>query len=222
MATKKGTNKETKARRTYGTPKYPYVYTPTALDRFMKQISEKPTPGTVDYDLLKAWGFNNSNDKKITTVLKEIKFLDGNGSPTENYIAFKSNQNGSEVLGKYLQDRYDKLFTTVSNYNNPEELHSFFNTFGGGGEDVVKLQVRTFQALANHATFGSSDPLSTSRDDVQNNNGSDESTPKQMGTASAAIHIDLHIHLPENKSKGEYDSILESIANHIYNRRAHE
>jgi hypothetical protein len=31
----------------------------------------------------------------------------------------------------------------------------------------------------------------------------------------AALHVDLHIHLPENKSRADYDAIFASIAEHL-------
>ena len=125
---------------------------------------------------------------------------------------------GPATLGREIKKVYNLLFSTVTNPGNasPDDLKSFFNTYGGGGEKVVQLQVQTFKAMASHATFGASDPLEQSSDSPQ------EESPNGSGgrgnSGNPAIRIDLHIHLPENKTKVDYDSILESIAKHLYSK----
>jgi hypothetical protein len=32
------------------------------------------------------------------------------------------------------------------------------------------------------------------------------------------VHIDLHIHLPENKSRRDYEAIIEDIGRYIYGK----
>jgi hypothetical protein len=38
------------------------------------------------------------------------------------------------------------------------------------------------------------------------------------GGRMPAVKIDLHIHLPENKTARDYDSIIQDIAKYIYGR----
>jgi hypothetical protein len=91
-----------------------------------------------------------------------------------------------------------------------EELRSFFNINSGGSESTIKFQIDTFKALASYATFGETDPLDQ-KEDAQNG-GQGTNNYGNIPT----IRIDLHIHLPENKTKADYDAIIESLANHLY------
>jgi Family of unknown function (DUF5343) len=208
---------KTTSASTYGEPKYPYTWTPASLRRFLDQVPTKPKPEKVTPPTLKAWGFKNTNDKSILRVLKSLELLSSSGEPTVNYIEYMSPDKGPASLGRQIRKVYGTLFSHVSNPGsaNQEELRNFFNTYGGGGEEVVRLQIQTFKALAEHATFGAADPLEKQE---RNASGASETTGNSNAgrRPDAAVRIDPHIHLPENKTKAEYDSILESIAKHIY------
>jgi len=206
------------AAASYGLPKYPYSLTPSSLGKFFSKIPNKPRPEKIDAATLKAWEFRNSNDTSIIRVLKNIDFIDATGTPTKNYEKFMQPGTGPAILGIQLKKVYSTLFSTVSNPGKAtsEELKSFFNTYGGGSERAVQLQIQTFKALAVHATFGASDPLEQEDDFDQGDDQNDGNAGKRFNTPP--IRVDLHIHLPENKTKVDYDSILESIAKHIYGK----
>ena len=210
---------ETKAASSgaYGQPKFPYAYTPTSLDRLLSVIVDKPRPDKINPDLLKAWGFKNSNDRRNITVLKLLDLLDSSGVPNQNYLDYKDPVKGPEALGRQIKKIYDQVFKTVSDIKDQEQLRSFFNSYGGGGESVVKLQILTFKSLVSHATFGASDPFSG---DIEGSGGQTRQEKIGGGSPSGvpAVRIDLHIHLPQGQSKTDYESILEGIAKHIYGR----
>ena len=42
------------------------------------------------------------------------------------------------------------------------------------------------------------------------------STQASIATGVPAIHIDLHIHLPENKTTRDYEAIIQDIARYIF------
>ncbi len=90
----------------------------------------------------------------------------------------------------------------------------FFNIHSGGSEKTIKMQIETFKALASHATFGKTDPLEQPADLAS----TPDAVSEALGVGGPVVWIDLHIHLPENKTKGEYDAIMESIATHLYKR----
>lgn len=211
-------SKKSKSEET-GTPKYPYTTMPQSLRRLLEIIPTKPKPPKVNGNTLKIWGFKNTNEQSMLRVLKALSLLTNNGDTTEGYASFMRKDIGASVLGKLLQDTYVELFENVANPGTAtnDDLVSFFNIHSGGSEKTIKMQIETFKALASHATFGKTDPLeqpvgSTSISTV---------APETRGSSDPVIRIDLHIHLPENKTKGEYDAIMESIATHLY-KRSHE
>lgn len=218
------TKKPTQKRRTVtrsvsespsSEPKYPYCTTPKSLRRFLEMAPDKPKPPKVVGSTLKVWGLKNSNDQSILRVLKTLGLLGSNGETTTAYAEFMKKDSGPAALGRQIRSVYAELFQNVAKPEsaNNVELTNFFNIHSGGSEKTVRLQIDTFKALAEYATFGQSDPL-------EQPNISDESQGgvKDRGQReeAPAIRIDLHIHLPENKTKSDYDAILESIATHLY------
>ena len=181
----------------------------------------KPKPPKITGDTLKVWGLKNTNDKSVLRVLKAVELLSPSGEPTNNYISFMRKDNGPATLGRQVKRVYSTLFENITNPEKAsnDELRSFFNIHSGGSEDTIRFQIETFKALASYATFGESDPLEKSQDEVFNN-GKTQGKPKDP-SEGPTIHIDLHIHLPENKTKADYDALMESIATHLY-RLQHE
>ncbi len=206
-----------KGSATHGDPKYPYTLTPNSLRRFLDLVPTKPKPPKIIGDTLKVWGLKNTNDASIIRVLKKIDLLSSGGEPTSHYADFMKKDIGPAVLGQRIRVVYGPLFDNVTNPEkaNNEELRSFFNINSGGSTETIRLQIETFKALAAYATFGATDPLPPLHPHhVANNNN------PELGNEGPAVRIDLHIHLPENKTKSDYDAILESIANHIYKRKS--
>lgn len=164
---------------------------------------------------LKTWGFKDSNDATILRVLKRIGFLSDSGESTEAYTSFMKKDIGPVALGDRLRATYPQLFDHIADpaRASTEELTNFFNIHSGGS--TIQLQVQTFKAMADNARFeGASQPGS---------NTAMPSSPVVTNVAHEngmpALHIDLHIHLPENKSRTDYDSIFASIAEHILGKK---
>jgi hypothetical protein len=215
----KRTRKKNTARSSHETtaePKYPYCVAPKSLRRLLSLVPDKPRPPKVNSATIKGWGFKSGNDVSVLRVLKAVDLLGASGETTQTYADFMKKDSGPEVLGKKIRSAYASLFDNVK---NPEkapnsELISFFNIHSGGSASTIRYQVDTFKALAEHATFGGSDPLAQS----EAQSAPDVRAADGRVTGEPVIRIDLHIHLPENKSKSDYDALLESIATHLYRR----
>lgn len=201
-------NKET----TYGSPRFPYCTVPNSLRKFLEMIPLKPKPPKVIGATLKVWGLKNTNDQTILRVLKKLGLLSPAGEPTAHYTEFMKKETGPAVLGERIKAVYETLFQNVKNPEKAttEELTNFFNINSGGGEKTIRFQIDTFKALAAHATFDDVSQLGQSSTSTGDDNGARKSTNEPV------LRIDLHIHLPENKSKADYDAIIESIANRLY------
>ncbi len=82
----------------------------------------------------------------------------------------------------------------------------------------MRLQVQTFKALCEHASF-SGTTVSTrapaAADHAADGHGSSATrTTPQL----PPVQVDLHIHLPENKTTRDYEAIIQDIAKYIYGR----
>lgn len=213
MAEKKTTKKTALSNKTVTSePKFPYTKTPGSLRRLLQEIPTKPKPPKFNKDTLQAWGYMNSNDQYNIRVLKAVGLVSPSNETTSVYAEFMSPETGALVLGKEVKKVYEQLFDTVSEPEkaSDEELRRFFNVHSGGSDETLRLQMQTFKALASHATFGESDALEGAVGGVHGGRlqGGNKGGP--------TININLHIHLPENKTKLEYEAIIDRIAASIY------
>jgi len=186
-------------------PKFPYTTTPAALRRLLQEIPKRPKPGS-------------TNDASPISVLKKLGLVGNGGEPLQGYTDFmQPPPTGPRSLGARIKEQYKELFESSHEpHKNPSELRTFFNINSGGGERTIDYQIQTFKALSEFADFSAS---SEAKGDGPQN--TDNGQKGDRGGASGKlppVQIDLHIHLPENKTARDYEAIIQDIAKYIYGR----
>jgi hypothetical protein len=199
-------------------PRFPYTTSPAALRRLLKEIPSRPRPGKLTLDTLKTWKVTSSNDATPLNVLKKLGLLGASGEPMQGYLDFMQPPPlGPRSLGARVKEHYKSLFESSHEpQKNPAELQTFFNINSGGGERAIELQVQTFKALSEHADFSGDfvAPVTGAGSDP----GAPGSPTRSGGAGLPPVQIDLHNHLPENKTARDYESIIQDIAKYIYGR----
>ncbi len=218
MVAKKTPATELKNKRAETEPKFPYTTKPSSLRRLLKEIPTKPKPPKFDKELLRSWGFTDANDYSMLRVLKAVGLLDSNNQPTDLYSRYMQLDGGSAALAEPIKKAYEPLFhashTPFKESN--EKLQNLFNIHSGGGARALDQQIQTFKALCEYASFDAvpQAPAPYAKPGVQ--------TPvlasvQQPGVA-VETHINLHIHLPENKTRRDYEAMIEDIGRYIFGR----
>ncbi|HWM30167.1 MAG TPA: DUF5343 domain-containing protein [Methyloceanibacter sp.] len=197
-------------------PKFPYTTKPSSLRRLLKDIPNKPKPPKFTRDLLRSWGFNDNNDATMLRVLKAINLLDGQSVPTPTYTQYMNLTEGAKALGPEIKRVYEPLFQASHTpyLESNERLQNLFNIHSGGAASSLDFQIQTFKALCENASFDDAASTGTATD------ASTTSVARGAagGIGSPIVHIDLHIHLPENKTRREYEDIIEDIGKYIFGR----
>jgi hypothetical protein len=204
-----------------GKPAFPYTTEPKALRRLLAEIPKRPKPPKMTFETLKSWGVSkNTNSKTAIGVLKKIGLLGENAVPNGTYVEFMMTGTGPAVLAERLRATYKALFdNSLAPQTEPdEELKKLFHIHTGGGDDVMRLQIQTFKALADFANF-------------DHKTGTGTKTPPAAGAGKGndnpelnlpPVQVALHIHLPENKTTRDYEAIIQDIAKYIYGRKVDE
>jgi hypothetical protein len=170
-------------------------------------------------DALKTWKVATSNDASPISVLKKLGMVGANGEPLQGYTDFmQPPPTGPRSLGARVKEQYKELFESSHEpHKNPSELRTFFNIHSGGGERTIDYQIQTFKAVSEFADFSAPSGGDGSAD--QNGSASQERGGIGGGLRKGPpVQIDLHIHLPENKTARDYESIIQDIAKYIYGR----
>jgi len=208
------------------TPKFPYTTKPASLRRALKEIPQKPKPKKIDQKLLQTWGYSDNNDTTIVRVLKTIGLLTDAGEPTDLYAKFMDLADGAKYLAPEIKRVYEPLFqASLAPYNESQEkLRNMFNINSGGGDRAIDQQIQTFKALCENANFeeaaAAPAPLLTAQNPEIPIHRANGSPTVAYGVGEPIVNINLHIHLPENKSRREYEDIIEDIGRYIFGRQS--
>jgi hypothetical protein len=222
----KTSDKKSAPKAATTTPKFPYTTKPASLRRLLKEIPKKPKPPKFDKDLLKSWGFGDTNDLTMLRVLKAINLLNDKNEPTDLYSQFMRLDTGARAIAPEIRRVYAPMFQashTPFNESN-EFLQNLFNIHSGGGDRALDQQIQTFKALCENAVFdGTADPIAVNASQGgQSSNAGASVTAPQGGAEGPIVNINLHIHLPENKSRRDYEDIIEDIGRYIFGRQPND
>ncbi len=206
------------------TAKFPYTTKPASLRRLLKEMPGKPRPPKFDMNLLKSWGFNDANDHSMLRVLKAVNLTNDKNEPTELYSRFMSLDGGAKALGPEVKRVYEPLFqashTPYSESN--EKLQNLFNIHSGGGDRSLDQQIQTFKALCEYASFeiavGNKPAVGANLGVVGAGSAGVSGGGASDINGGPIVNINLHIHLPENKSRRDYEDIIEDIGRYIFGR----
>jgi hypothetical protein len=204
------------ARSRSSKPRFPYTTAPKLLRKFLQEVPKRPKPPRLDFSLIQTWGMRDSNARTIIRVAKDLGLIDGSGVPTQHYGDFMKDGTGPTALAARINDVYSELFaaSTEPYRDSNESLKNFFNIHSGGSERVIQLQVQTFMALCEYADFSTVAPSAG----LTPASAPRTPAPATSGQANPQIQISLHIHLPETKSRSEYEDIIKDIAKYIYGK----
>jgi hypothetical protein len=125
---------------------------------------------------------------------------------------------GPAVLGEAVKRVWEPLFQ-LSHHPHKEDderLKNYFNIHSGGSDATLAFQIQTFKAACDYADLTTQlEPATGTENTAASPATTSVSQGKASGEGSPAIHIDLHIHLPESKSRRDYEYIFEDIAKYI-------
>jgi hypothetical protein len=224
MSAKQKTEKkkqQQKRKEAETAPKFPYTTKPSSLRRLLQEIPNKPRPLKFDKKLLKSWGYADANDYSMIRVMKALGLLNSNNEPTELYAQYMNLQTGSTVLAEPIKSIYQPLFNaSVSPYDeDTKKLQNLFNIHSGGSERSIEQQIQTFKALCENTAFDGvvqQPPPSTTTTSLVTSSATGQLQSMQSGPTS--VNINVHIHLPENKSRRDYECMIEDIGKYIFGR----
>jgi hypothetical protein len=199
--------------------RFPYTNKPGSLRKFLTMIPQRPKPTSINKTTLQSWGFKDGNDYSIIRVLKTVGLVGADNAPTPDYTVFMHKGTGPAHLGEMVKKLYAPLFEAshTPHQESNDNLENLFNIHSGGASRTMSLQIQTFKALCDHADFSGN---GASKKPAIGTSATAKNTAENGGAGAGAptIHIDLHIHLPGNKSRRDYEYMFEDIARYIYGK----
>ncbi|GAA4240243.1 DUF5343 domain-containing protein [Actinomadura meridiana] len=202
-----------------------YLASTKNLGPILDRMVEGVAPDKFNAEHLKSIGFTSSNDRALIPVLKDLKFLTADGTPTVRYQEYRDRSRSKEVMGESLREAYGDIFR-IREIPTPADrpaIEGLFKSKHNSSDRVAQLQAMTFMALLSKAV------LASGRDrgrEVEGDENSDrfrevsvETTQPTLSTKSSVLTTELHytiqIHLPATKDIEVFNAIFRSLRDNL-------
>lgn len=187
----------------------------------MKKIVDGTAPSKFTVAHLKGLGFKSSNDQGIIPILKELKFLAPDGTPTPRYHEYRDPSRSKYVMAEALREAYEDVFHINARPSeaDSEAIRGKFKSSHNATDRVAEQQARTFFALLKLAdldhregrrdTWQAKKPAEEAGRDKERPTGGDKPPP------FAGLRYNIEIHLPASKEIEVYNAIFKSLKEHL-------
>jgi hypothetical protein len=148
----------------------PYVTAPGNIEKALRAIQSAATPSTVSQDFVKTiLGIPGGSGNQMTSFLKKIGFVNGDGSPSELYKSFRNTSTTAKAAADALRTGYAPLYVRNEYmYKLPDDkLRGLIIEETGQSNDstVVSLILACIKAIKKFASWSveSSDATSANQ-----------------------------------------------------------
>jgi hypothetical protein len=201
-----------------------YLASTKNVPAIFKKMQEGVPPPNFNRDHLVAIGFAGSTERAIIPLLKDLGFLNGDGTPTQRYRDYRDTSRAKAVMAEALSETYADLFMINERLtkSDREAIEGRFKSLHGSSDRVAELQAATFLALLDLADLNaikSSDPIQVQKleqivDESRSQAGKlaqiDRTNGSQIG-----FGYKIEITLPATKDVEVYNAIFKSLRENL-------
>lgn len=197
-----------------------YMTSTKNLHSIMKKIVDGTAPPKFTVAHLKGIGFKSSNDQGIIPVLKDLKFLSGDGAPTQRYHDYRDPSKSKAVMAEALREGYGDLFHLTEKPTEADRpaIRGKFKSTHNVSDQVANLQSATFYSLLKLADLDAAKPTSTVVESVNKKSDQDEKKSRlalPSDSMGLSLRYNIEIHLPATKDIDVYNAIFKSLKEHL-------
>ena len=212
-----------------------YTFKPGSIPAYFDALLDAEAPERFSIKFLENLDFTSTNDRLLIGVLKDLGFLNTDGTPQQRYFEFLDRSRSKQVLAKAIREAYAHLFAVNKNAHQlpAEEVRNKLRTLYAGkkSDQLIGRIAATFSALCEYADF-SKQEQQTPRPSVSV--GSDDKkaivkhetplleTVTRRNTGNVlldSLQYHINIVLPESRDQAVYDAIFKSLKEHLGQNR---
>lgn len=205
-----------------------YTLKPGAIPAYFDAILDAQPPERFSLRFLETLGFTSTNDRLFIGILKDLGFLNRDGTPQPRYYAFMDRSQAKQVLADGIKDAFSDLFAihTKANDFKVDEIKNKLRTlYAGKKTDLVITNIaRTFRALCDYADFSKGPATKQSPPTNEPTAAPAEETPPQEAAERplsagrikvSGLQYHINIVLPDTRDQAVYDAIFKSLRDHL-------
>lgn len=139
-----------------------YLTSTKRLPEILEAIQSAQAPDQFTVRFLEQLGFKSKGDRLIIGVLKDLGFLEENGTPRKRYYEFLDQSHSGAVLAQGVREAWSDLFAVNVNAHqlSKSDFIGKLKTLSEGklSDRVLDSHYMTFSALVKNADFTSHTP----------------------------------------------------------------
>lgn len=195
---------------------YPYMVSNNKIQPILNTIETAAKPKKFTNNLLKQLGFASSNDRAIIPLLKRLKFLQDDGTPTDLYDQLRDKTSRFYILGVQVRELYSDIFAINTDIHkaSEDETKGAISRVTGKDETSVTRYYATFKALTKIANFTTA-PKSKPKPGEESPEKEIPGKPDEQISKEASFHYNVQIHLPATTDISVYNAIFKSLKEHL-------
>lgn len=211
-----------------------YTVKPSSVPAYFDAILDAQPPERFSTRFLENLGFASTNDRLLIGILKDLGFLNSDGTPQQRYYDFLDRTRSRQVLAEGIKESYGDLFAinTKANELPVDDVKNKLRTLykGAKTDSVIDRIAATFGALCEYADFtggpAAAIPAASTAEekpptDVAKKSEMKADRPIHSITGSVALDsLQYHINivLPDTRDQSVYDAIFRSLREHLGSR----
>lgn len=204
-----------------------YLTSTKRLPDILEAIQSAQAPDQFTVRFLEQLGFKSKGDRLVIGVLKDLGFLEENGTPKKRYYEFLDQSHSGAVLAQGVREAWADLFAVNINAHqlSKSDFIGKLKTLSEGklSDRVLDSHYMTFSALVKNADFTSHTPAPSKIKDehkasekpLQGEPAKKVEIPPTTGSKIGGLVYNIQIVLPESRDPAVYDALFRSLKEHI-------
>jgi hypothetical protein len=196
-----------------------YMSSTKNLPKIMDAVVKGTAPAKFSVEHLQGLGFKSSNDRAIIPLLKDLKFLSEDGTPTQRYHQYRGHPR--PVMGEALREAYEELFHVNAKPSDADRaaIIGKFKTAHGVSDRVAECQAVTFLALLKMADLDAKPPLIPTIPDLSEVKmpplDLDKAKKTKPEATTLSLRYNIEVHLPATKDIEVFRAIFKALREHL-------
>ena len=208
-----------------------YTIKTGALQAYFDAMLDAQPPERFSLKFLENLGFTSTNDRLFIGILKDLGFLNRDGTPQQRYFDFLDRSRSWHVLAEGVREAYADLFavnTKANEFTIQDAKNKLRTLYSGKKTDLVIGNIaKTFRALCDLADFSGVPatrqerrPAEESTEVSQPEHESPSQHPREDAPSLGRIRVSglqyhINIVLPETRDQAVFDAIFKSLRDHL-------
>lgn len=199
----------------------PYVLNTGTLSKLFSTIQTTGAPAKVTGKYLESIGFKSKNDRYLVPFLKDLGFVQSDGTPTDRWRSYRHTGESKAVMAEAVRGAWGGLFDLFPDAprRDDEAIRNWMRTRSPQASPVtVDRSLKSFRAVADLAEF-SGQPVAEAP--VQQPAEAAVAAtvpglPSMPRLATPEVVINIQLQVPATNDPDTYDRFFAAMRKHLF------